>query len=460
MEDLAPAEHLEAAPELVGDTGESAEQRAEKKIRDRWFDPWLVAKGEGLQALVSKSLSGVDFHEKATQARRRTRKAIDQETHKAVVEVVVANLALACVNPPQAGQRIAVPLRKGSRRGRYQNDDLSTPLIRDVLEKLSEIQALDLQLGKKGVATTTISPTGWFANRVLENDVSLDDFGRRENEEVIILKRKHKDEDDGWTFEAGVSYEDYNDTDTTYTFRAEVQAFNRFLEAADMAFIDDGLEPKVNTNDRRLRRYFTAFRDGGQTFDRSGRLFGGWWLHLAKERRGNIRLQGEPVAILDYASMFGRLAYAHLKLKAPEGDIYDLTGLLRGYDTQGGVHRKGVKKVFNAMMFGGAMGKRLPTGAREELPPSVTVAEVREAIKARNPALIPLFGTQVGYRLMFQESQVLLKVLGILLAKDIVPLPLHDGLMVAKPHAEAALEAMKAGCEEITGFSIPVDLKA
>jgi hypothetical protein len=112
------------------------------------------------------------------------------------------------------------------------------------------------------------------------------------------------------------------------------------------------------------------------------------------------------------------------------------------------------------MMFRGAMGKRLPNGARKELPPGVTVAQVREAIQARNPDLAPLFGTQVGYKLMFQESQVLLKVLGTLMAKDIVALPLHDGLMVAKSHAKAALEAMRTGVEEVTGFPIPVDVKA
>ncbi len=46
------------------------------------------------------------------------------------------------------------------------------------------------------------------------------------------------------------------------------------------------------------------------------------------------------------------------------------------------------------------------------------------------------------------------------MAKGIVALPLHDGLMVAQSNAEAALQAMTSGAKEITGFSFPVDIKA
>ena len=162
-------------------------------------------------------------------------------------------------------------------------------------------------------------------------------------------------------------------------------------------------------------RYFTVFKDGPVTFGKPGRLFGGWWQQFKKERRARVRIQGAPVAILDCASMFARLAYAHQGLEAPVGDLYDLTELLRGYDAAIRDHRKGVKKVFNAMIFGGGMGNKLPVGARPLLPPKVSVDEVRKAIIARHPALQELFGTQVGFKLMFQESQVLLRTLGQLM---------------------------------------------
>jgi len=234
---------------------------------DRWFNPWLYAKGGGLQALLDRFKHGVVKHEEITKARERKRRPDDAGTFEKVVEAIVANLALACLDPPPEGARIAIPLRKGTRRNRYENPELSTRTIRNVIEKMSEFDALSLSLGAYRRGTTTIFPTEWFANRVREWGVTFDDFGRRQSEEVIILKRKSKKEEDGWTFDDEATWVDYNDTETTDGFRTDLRALNRFLEAADLEFLDDGQEPIVNTRDRRLKRYFTVFKDGGETFD-------------------------------------------------------------------------------------------------------------------------------------------------------------------------------------------------
>jgi hypothetical protein len=64
-----------------------------------------------------------------------------------------------------------------------------------------------------------------------------------------------------------------------------------------------------------------------QRFDLSGRLFGGFWQGLQRERRSGIRIDGEPVATLDYSSMFARLAYASKGVRPPAGDLYAIPGL-------------------------------------------------------------------------------------------------------------------------------------
>lgn len=441
------------------ETNLEAVQEAKSDSKDRWFDPWMCAKGDPLKALVDSFSKGLDFHEKKTNPRSRSRRPDDAETHRLVVEVLVANLVNFVLDPPGDGVRLALPLRKAVRRNRYENPALSTRIIRNVIGMLHEFRAVELTLGIPGRITTTVSPTAWFANRVQDHNVTLADIGRAEGEEVIILKRKNKAEGDGWTFDQGDSRVEYEDTNETHTLRGEVQAFNRFLDQADISFVDDSEDPKVNTSDRRLRRYFTSFLGQPHSFDRTGRLFGGWWLILKKHRRANILVQGHAVAILDYASMFGRLAYAQIGLQAPGYDLYDLTGLLDGYDATGGKHRKGVKKVFNAMMFGGGMRNRLPQDARPLLPKDVKVVEIRKAILRRNAPLEGLFGTKVGYRLMFVESKILLNVLRRLMKQNIVALPLHDGLLVSREHVKAASEAMEAGAKEVTGFDFVVDIQ-
>ena len=63
---------------------------------------------------------------------------------------------------------------------------------------------------------------------------------------------------------------------------------------------------------RELRRSFNLPARtplGVERFDLGGRLFGGFWQSLEKQRRRSIRLDGELIADLDFAAMFLRLAY-------------------------------------------------------------------------------------------------------------------------------------------------------
>jgi hypothetical protein len=434
------------------------ETATQARSRDRWFNPWLCAKGDGLKSLVESFVVGLQTHEKHTDARKRARRPNDIETLRRVVEVVVANLALACLDPPETG-RIAISFRKGNGRSRYDDPALSTLVIKDALTKWQEYEAVSMHIGSRQQRLSTIAPTQWFANRVADYKVSIDDFGTSEEEEIIILKRKNTSPEQGWSINNRADWEDYEDTGNSTALRAELRALNKFLKGADLGFAADGKHPSVNTRERTLRRYFTVFPKQPVTFDQNGRLFGGWWLNLKSGRRANLRIEGESPVIVDYASMFGRLAFAHVGVQPPEGDLYDLTGLLDGYSRDVKDHRSGVKKVFNAMLFGGGMGKRLPSGAREYLPAKVTVDQVRRAITDRNPELAALFGSNVGYRLMFVESQILMTVLGLLMARNIVALPLHDGLMVGVSKGEEAAKAMIEGAKSVTGFRFPVDLK-
>ena len=77
----------------------------------------------------------------------------------------------------------------------------------------------------------------------------------------------------------------------------------------DIDFIDDGIAPRIDPFDRTLKRRFVILPGQPERFDQSGRLYGGFWQNLKSERRRHIRVRGEPVAVLDYGSMFTRLAY-------------------------------------------------------------------------------------------------------------------------------------------------------
>src|SRR5262249_2914506 len=108
-------------------------------------------------------------------------------------------------------------------------------------------------------------------------------------------------------------------------------------------FIEDGIEPRVNPYERTLRRHFVILPGQPPRFDQGGRLFGSFWLTLKSARRQHIRINGEPVADLDFATMFTRLAYGHLGQEPQEGDPYAIEGTA-GY-------RSGVKLAMNTFLF-------------------------------------------------------------------------------------------------------------
>jgi hypothetical protein len=292
-----------------------------------WFDQWRGARGPALRSLVATVREVLDKHEKAAGGRQRARRADDQGRHEIAVETVVANLAHSTVF--NASDRWLAILTGNRTRGftRYDNDALGKPLRR----LLGGFEALGLVRWRwslqRGVASS-VAPTEHLVKMVRDTGVTLEDFGRLANEEVISLSRKRKIGD--WR-ESRIEREwiDYSDTPQTNTMRDDMRRINAWLEQAAISFEDDGGEP-VDVHDRVLRRLFVILAGDplGQRFDLSGRLFGGFWQGLQRERRSGIRIDGEPVATLDYSSMFARLAYASKGVQPPAGVKLGVNALL------------------------------------------------------------------------------------------------------------------------------------
>ena len=204
---------------------------------------------------------------------------------------------------------------------------------------------LDLSVGAWTLRrTSTIAATEWFVRLIAEKGVSEADFGRHKGQELIVVARTEKDfrrdAEGNYGPHKKSIWVNYRDTEETRAYRREMERLNDFLDQADIEFIPDGLLPKVCPSERTLRRYFSSGESPRKdALQRNGRLFGGFWLNLKKGRRKNIRISGEPVALLDFSSMFVRLAYATVGQEPPQGDLYDLSGVLKGYDNE--EHRDG-----------------------------------------------------------------------------------------------------------------------
>ena len=332
---------------------------------------------------------------------------------------------------------------------RYDNDALGKPL-RKLLGGLEALGMVEWQWSLKRGVASSMAPTERLVKMVRAAGVTLADFGRLDSEEVISLSRKRKIGD--WR-ESRIEREwiDYTDTSETNVMRDDMRRINAWLERASITFADDGAEP-VDVHDRTLRRLFVILEGDllGQRFDLSGRLFGGFWQGLQRQRRAGIRIDGEAVATLDYSSMFARLAYATKGVQPPAGDLYAIPGL------EG--HRAAVKLGVNALLFDQQTRRQWPKTEEPEqrLPSGWTLARFRTALVERHPILGDCIGTGLGFQLMHTESEIMVRVLTTLASKGVIALPLHDGIMVSRSHVTKGKEAMEAVSQDMTSYVLPV----
>ncbi|MBS9478995.1 hypothetical protein [Ancylobacter radicis] len=425
--------------------------------RHRWFDDWRGARGPALRKLVVDITGEVEALERAKGARKRARKAVDQSRFEVAVEVVVSNLANEVLVPSETG-RLAIITGNGAKgAARYDNTALGKPL-RDLLARMTELELIDWHKPASQRDAWSVSPAASFRTRVESAGIRTEDFGRVAGEETIVLTRKGRRAPGS----GGVVRQlvDYIDTSETVAMRQAMERLNSVLSSADIAFVDDGAGP-VDVHNRAMRRHFITALPEGQEFDRGGRLFGGFWQNLPSARRGGIRINGEPVAELDYGQMAVRLAYAHVGATPPEGDMYALPGLID--------QRAAVKTAFNVLLNDSHRRNSWPAMLLDEgekaepsevLPVGWTVKKVKAAVLSRHPALAPCLGSGIGLKLMHTESEMLVAVLTEMQARGIVGLGIHDGLLAPASKADEVARIMSVVGETTTGTTIPVTASA
>src|SRR5262249_53748700 len=145
-------------------------------------------------------------------------------------------------------------------------------------------------------------------------------------------------------------------------------------------------------------------------FDAGGRLHGGFWIGLKSSRRRHIRIDGEPVVLLDFRSMSPRLAYAQKGLEPPEGDLYDVSDRIPVYDPLNEDHRDVVKKGLNALLNGAKRltSKEILEGLREM---GVWPFQLKNALEIKHLWIVIGRKKDFGLRLQLTESRIMIGVL-------------------------------------------------
>ena len=409
-----------------------------------WFDPQCRANDQALDAVIKAFGRYLERKEIELKIRSRSRTASARKNFSRAVEAICCNLMVATM--VGNGALLAVPLAHEMMwgKGRYSNPVYGKhflDLIR-VLERIELIErkATGYRYSSKSKAPSLVRLTDRLVQHLPVNIMRWDSIRREADNELIVLKAD-KDED-------GRSPPiDYRETKDTRRWRGQVARINKRLASAEIALIPDPQAPFMDEDGYLIaffrRSLYRSFNNG--SWKEGGRLWGGFWMSMKRDQRfRQIRIGGEKIADVDYQQLYPRLAYARAQAEPPEGDFYNVAG--------DGSSRNGWKILTNAMLFAKRPLGNWPDDARSYFPEDMTLKQATELIKKKHSPIVHLFGRELGYQLMWIESDILISVITILFKMGITALPLHDAVLVARSHAEAAKDVMEQALELRIGY--------
>jgi len=411
------------------------------------FNPWLMPReGSPLAELAAEVFAALPPPEITPGRKHRA----DAERRRMLsVMALIANLAsLYLMETGSLHYRgLSVPLKK-TKQNRY-NANPAGFTAQVLARSVSAMEAsghVSLLKGKKGRAISEIALSESLRVKLAKAGISSADI-------VIIpgggetIHLKHKPH--GGTGRANARGEliDYRETAQTGAMREEMEAINEMLNAGSVCFDGQPVPPQ------RLVRVFQVSGDDQKAqpeFNRHGRLYGGFWESLEWSKRHLITIGGEPIADLDYCSLWLQMAYARQGAEMPHGDPYALPGL--------GCYRGAVKRTVASLFAkeGNLTAMRLPSAAKEELPEGWTMGRFIEAFSEKHNAVMPLLGRGLALEFMFLDSQMMVKILLDLRSQGITALPMHDGLMVGQSAKETAVTVMKNASMSLFGRAFEV----
>jgi hypothetical protein len=408
-----------------------------------WFDPQFRAKTDDLRAAIKKLGDLLTVHELTNGLRERARKLPDKKKFYLAVEALGCNLLL--LRATGSNSKLAVPRSHGFiwRKGRNSNPVYGQHFL-DAIDLMASLKLI--QKGRKGYRfsarsklASLIAPADRLSHHLPLAPPDWRSVHRIDDPALIILK-EGKDED------GHAAAIEYRETNRTKLMAGQVRRINKFLRDADIEITNSsglslGKDGQIIVPYRRsLRRIFNNAK-----WQHGGRLAGGFWMSMERGERGRIRIDGEPVADVDYEQLFPRLAYVRAGAEQPEDDIYHVTAVDGS--------RAGWKKLMNAMLFSDGPLKNWPEETLKHFPKGTKLRDAIDALRQKHTPISPLFGAGLGFHLMRIESDMLIRVITHLFEEGITALPLHDAVLVTQSHAQSAKEAMQAEVQLRTGIS-------
>jgi hypothetical protein len=408
----------------------------EKALREAPFDPSRLPISDPARLLVADVRGQLLRYEAHRHPRKRARKKVDQDTFDRIVSAIVCDLMHCALVDPNGWRHISLSKRHSAFAATGATF-MTEERIRVIQWMASpEMDWLEVRKGNQLAVfgtQTVIRASARLKDRMDEHGIQFDDLGH----DPLVLRdpivlRGHKVRGRAPTLVVP-------DGEPAHTYRAEMTRINAWLTALSMEVEPDEEGNLRDVSNRQLRRIFNDGR-----LDHGGRLYGGFWMDMsATDRLNDITIQGERIVSLDFGQCGVRIAYAHVGVTPPPGDLYCVPGL-EGF-------REGVKKVLNSQLANPKAMTRKPAGTAKLFTKHHTIREIDSAIVSHHHPIRDLFYQGMGTRLLFVESQVLVRCLLTLINISRPVLPVHDCLLAPRSSAAEVSKIMLDCFKAITG---------
>jgi hypothetical protein len=177
----------------------------------------------------------------------------------------------------------------------------------------------------------------------------------------------------------------------------------------------------------------TLYRVFNGDFVHGGRMYGPFWQQAPKATRARLELDGQRVVELDHEQLHPRLLYA-LAGKKLVGYAYTLDGWGRD------LCKRGFNILINATTYQSALKAlaNVINGPDAVAQAKQLIAEIR----LKHSPIAEYFHTGIGLRLQCIDADMAEVVIGRLLKRGVVALPVHDSFLVQNQHSGLLREAM------------------
>ena len=217
----------------------------------------------------------------------------------------------------------------------------------------------------------------------------------------------------------------------------------------------------VHSSNRYFQNIYHIEDDGSLTY---GRMHGGFWQNMPSRYRHLIRINHEPVVILDFKAMILNIV-AGLGDHQLHGDPYSIDVGLGNKNKA--VQRKLIKSVLivginakNSIATASAVLNEHASDFKEAFGRSLTrrgVLNVIDALLERYAFLQPCLFKGLGKTIFAIDAEIARGVIRECLDANIPVLPIHDGFVVARSYRGFLNCAMQAGWGDCFTTTIGID---